>query len=244
MVLGNVVFGLIALALWIAVVWRAVRAGPGGPLWWATACVAVIVTLKTGLVADPFNLATGGVYLDVVLQHVLGVIAATLILLRLARDGSGLPARPAWTVAAVVIVALVATWFLGPVYAIPADSNWVPEAVIRSPAIAAHFVVMDVFQAAFSAMFVRVALTVARSRPIGPARRCLQLLAAAAAGLGLSALIGIVGRVVAIVAGVTPPSLYTVQNIVLAAVFTVFVVALAIPGSAALWERTSRTAPA
>lgn len=246
MVLGNVVFGSIALGLWVAVVWRAVHVGPGGPLWWVSICVAVIVTLKTGVVADPFNLATGGVYLDVVIQHVLGVVAATLVLLWLAgenRDHADPPVRTAWAVAALVIVALVATWFLGPVYDIPADSDWVPEPVIRSPAVATHFVVMDVFQAVFSAVFARTAVTVARSRPAGPTRRSVQLLATAAAGLGLSAVIGLVGRGVAIAAGATPPLLYAVQNAVLAVVFALFVFAVVLPGSA-LGRRTRRTAPA
>jgi hypothetical protein len=240
--IGDVVFGLIALALWAAVVWRAARSGPGGPLWWATGCVAVIVTLKTGLVADPFNLATGGVYLDVVLQHVLGVLAATLILRRLTREGAGPSARPVWTVGAVMVVVLVATWFLGPVYDIPATSDWVPEPVIRSPWIATHFVAMDLWQAAFSATFARTAVVVARMRVPGAARRCLQMLAAAATGLGVSALIGIVARVVAISAGTTPPSFYLVQNLVLACVFGLFALAVAIPGSATFWAR--RTARA
>lgn len=118
-------------------------------------------------------------------------------------------------------------------------AGWVPEPVIRSPAVAAHFL-MDAFQAVFSAVFARTALAVADGAgPAVPAGA-----RDGGRGLGVSAVLGMPARVVAIVDGATPPWLYLVQNTVLAVVFTLFAVAVALPGSAALWARTRRPAPA
>ena len=71
------IFIAVALALWAAVIWHRTQARAVGELWWSCVCLAVIISLKIGVIADPFNQLTGGIYLDELMIHLVGVLMVT-----------------------------------------------------------------------------------------------------------------------------------------------------------------------
>lgn len=225
-------YGYVAVlvALWGAVFRFRVRARAAGELWWMLACVVAVLTLKVGVIADPFNGLTGGVYLDQLLIHLIGIAIAALALSWLVhtRYGTRRPYRRVRIGGAVLMPAfLVVTWFAAPVYDIPDDSEWIPAYVQVAPAMAVHWVGFHACMVAFTAAFVALALPIARTPGRDPVALSMRLMVAAAALFGLKSGVEAVAQVAVLATGRAEPEwLVRAVNPVVLVVFALFMAAV------------------
>lgn len=226
------IFIVVDLALWAAIIWHRAQAKAVGELWWSCVGVAVIITLKIGVIADPFNQLSGGIYLDELLGHLIGVmvISLTLSWLLLIRYGSRRPyLRTRWISTAAVLGFLATTWFLGPIYDIPATADWIPSSVQNAPILVAHWSVLHLALLTFCVLFVSLAGAEGRTLPPGYVRLSIRLLLGAAILLALSSGAGVVANVALLFGGSKSPELRLAQNLLLMGVFALFFLAVTIP---------------
>lgn len=233
MIATDYILVVVALALWAAVIWHRTQARAVGELWWSCVCVALIISLKIGVVADSVNQLTGGIYLDELAIHLAGVAMVTLTLrwLVLVRLGTRRAfARSRLTVSGLALVFLVVTWFLAPIYAIPASAEWIPAEVLTDPAMAAHWLGIHIYLLAFAVAFVAMAWHESRTLPPGYVRLSIRLLLGAAALFGLNNAAETVAQILVLTTGQAEPAwLMRVVNGVLVVVFALFLAAIAIP---------------
>lgn len=220
-------------ALWGSVLWFRAQARVVGELWWSWVCIVAILTLKIGVIAKPFNRFTGGIYLDQLLIHLIGIAMITLTLSWLVRVrfGSRRAYRRARMGGAAAMVAfLVVTWLLAPVYDIPAASTWIPDYVQIAPAMAVHWLGFHSSLFAFTVVFVSLAWPVARSLPRGPVRLSIGLLITGAVLFGAKSGAEAVAQIGVLATGQAEPDwLVVAVNPVVLVVFALFLVAVALP---------------
>lgn len=237
------IFVAVALALWAAVIWHRTQARAVGELWWSCVCLAVIISLKIGVIADPFNQLTGGIYLDELIIHLVGVAMVTLTLswLVLVRFGTRRAfAKSRLTASGLTLAFLVITWFLAPIYDIPASSDWIPAPVLAAPDMAVHWLGINVYLLAFSIAFVALAWQESRTLPPGFVRLSIRFLLAAAVLFGLNNAAETAAQIVVLATGQAESTwLMELVNAVLMVVFALFLLAIAIP-----LARRNRTAAA
>lgn len=223
----------VLVALWASVVWYRAQARVVGELWWSWVCIVGIITLKVGVVADPVNRWTGGVYLDQLVIHLAGIAMVTLTLSWLVRARLGTRAayrRLRLGGAAAMTVFLVATWFASPVYDIPATSDWIPASVQVAPMMAAHWLGFHLYLFAFTVAFVALAWTPARTLPRSSVRLSIRLMVAGATLFGIKSGTEAVAQVGVVVTGVAEPDwLVSAVNPVVLVVFALFLLAVGIP---------------
>lgn len=227
------IFIVVDLALWAAVIWHRAQAKAVGELWWSCVGIALIITLKIGVFADPFNQLTGGIYLDELVIHLTGIAVVTLTLgwVVLIRYGSRQPyQRARIATAAAMMVFLTVTWLLAPIYDIPASEDWIPETVLADPVMSVHWLGIHLYLLAFCVLFVRLAGKEVRALPPGYVRLSVGLLVAAAVLLGLNNAAESVAQIVVLATGAAESAvLMTAVNAVLVAVFALFFLAVTIP---------------
>lgn len=223
----------IVVALWAAVFWYRAQSRGSGELWWSCVCIAAIITLKIGVIADPFNRLTGGVYLDQLIIHLVGIVMVTLTLswLVLARFGTrhALP-RARLGAAAGMLVFLVVTWFLAPIYDIPASSDWIPAEVQVDPVMAVHWLGFHLYLFAFTVAFTVLAWPAARTLPPGSVRLSIRLLIVGAVLFGLKSGAESLAQITVFATGQAEPAwLMQTVNVVVLLVFALFLLAVTIP---------------
>lgn len=231
-VIDVVLLGILA-ALWAVILWRGVRSRVLAELWWSCVAITVIITFKIGVIAHPFNTATGGIFLDVLLTEVaaVGAMMLTLQWQSMVRHGSRQPGRLARRLTILGVTAfLLVTWFIAPIYDMPSGISWFPADVFNSVPMAVHWFVFHAFLAVSAGIFARHTWAEARVLPGGYIRTSLYLLVASATILVVHAGIHVVLHFLVLVAGIPfPPDFYMPLNIGLTFVFVLFLVAVAIP---------------
>lgn len=227
--------------LWGSVLWYRAQARVVGELWWSWVCIVGILTLKIGVIARPFNQLTGGIYLDQLLIHLIGIAMITLTLSWLVRVrfGSSRAYRRIRLGGAVAMLGfLVFTWLLAPVYDIPASSDWIPAYVQVAPSMAVHWLGFHAYLFAFTIAFVSLAWPVARTLPPSSARLSIRLLVAGAALFGVKSGAEAIAQIGVIATGQAEPDwLVQAVNPVVLVVFALFLAAVGIP----LVDRTRKS---
>lgn len=229
----DIVLLAIDAGLWAAVLWRGVRSRVLTELWWVCVCIAVLVTLKIGVVAEPLNDATGGVRLEVLLTNVVGGIAAMLTLQwqSMVQHGSrrpGLVAR--MTAMGAVAVLQIALWFTAPVYDIPASAVWIPSAVWNSVPMSLSWVIFQTYLVVVIALFAWGLWPEYRALPRGHVRTSLRWMLCGAGLLIVDAAIEATLHGITLLTGTPYPEwTFGPLNLVLLTVFFLFLVAVAIP---------------
>ncbi|NMI01652.1 DUF6545 domain-containing protein [Pseudonocardia acidicola] len=231
-VVENVYRG-IAVALWVAVLRRGLRASKLGASWWASVLLALVATLKIGSNAELFDRLTGHVWLSVLVANLAAAAAAALVVgsqLVAARPPGRRGRRLVAVALVVVLVVMAATWFASPLHTPPGPGEtWIPRVVLGDAAMATHWLVYHLFLLALAATFLCAGVREIRELPAGVSRQALVLVAASSLCAAAWAGGAVVVQAGELLGRPFPPPATVLLNGLLVAFFALFLAGICLP---------------